>query len=121
MKVFLNSNGTEDDISDELKNFLNLVDGLEPKDDFCEEIDREVQKAKQSAEVRRSYMDLEDKLRHERDRALREGLEQGFEAGRRETLINLVKSDVITLQAAAKAAGMSEAAFQSEMEEFRDA
>ena len=81
MKVFLNSRGTEDDISDELKNFLDLVNGLEPADDFCEELYCEVRKAKQSAEVRRSYMDLEDKLRHERNRALKEGIEYGREQG----------------------------------------
>ena len=132
MKVFLNSRGTADDISDELKNFLDLVNGLEPADHFCEELDREVRKAKQSAEVRRSYMDLEDKLRHERNRALKEGIEygreqglkegreQGIETGRRETLINLVQSGSITLQAAAIAAGMSEAAFQEEMAKQSD-
>ena len=116
MKVFLNSRGTEDDISDELKNFLDLVNGLEPADDFCEELDREVRKAKQNAEVRRNYMDLEDKLRHERNRALKEGIE----IGRIETLINLARSGTITLQMAAKAAEMSEAAFQEEMDKMSE-
>ena len=124
MKVFLNSRGTEDDISDELRNFLDLVNGLEPADDFCEELDCEVRKAKQSAEVRRSYMDLEDKLRHERNRALKEGIEhgreqgikQGIETGRKETLISLVHSGALTLQAAAAAAGMSEETFREELE-----
>ena len=80
-KVFLNTKGTEDDISQDLKNFLDLVNGLRPEDDFCAEIEREVQKAKQSAEVRRSYMDLEDKLRHERIRGMKEGIEQGRQQG----------------------------------------
>ena len=62
MKVFLNSKGTADDISEELKNFLDLVNGLQPRDEFCREVDREVQKAKRSAAVWRSFMDMEDKL-----------------------------------------------------------
>ncbi len=124
MKVFLNSRGTEDDISDELKNFLDLVNGLEPADDFCEELDREVRKAKQNAEVRRNYMDLEDKLRHERNRALKEGMEygrqQGLEAGRWEMLIRLVQSGAIALQVAAEAAGVSEAVFREEMDKMSE-
>ena len=69
-------------------------------------------------------MDLEDKLRHERNRALKEGIEhgreqgikQGIETGRKETLISLVHSGALTLQAAAAAAGMSEETFREELE-----
>ena len=123
MKVFLNSKGTADDISEELKNFLDLVNGLQPRDDFCREVDREVQKAKRSAAVRRSFMDMEDKLRHAANRAREEGRQEGLEEGREEgrqegtlaTLTALVESGTITLQTAAEAAEMSEADFKKKM------
>ena len=116
MKVFLNSKGTADDISEELKNFLDLVNGLQPRDDFCREVDREVQKAKRSAAVRRSFMDMEDKLRHAANRAREEGRLEGRQEGTLSTLAALVESGTITLQTAAKTAGMSEADFRKEME-----
>ena len=113
MKVFLNSKGTADDISEELKNFLDLVNGLQPRDDFCREVDREVQKAKRSAAVRRSFMDMEDKLRHAANRARKEGAVTALAA--------LVESGTITLQTAAKTAGMSETDFRKEMENLTKA
>ena len=115
MKVFLNSKGTADDISEELKNFLDLVNGLQPRDDFCREVDREVQKAKRSAAVRRSFMDMEDKLRHAANRAREEGRLEGRQEGTLSTLAALVESGTITLQTAAEAAEMSEADFKKKM------
>ena len=36
--MFLNSNGTEDDVNEELKGFLRLMNGEEPADEFCREV-----------------------------------------------------------------------------------
>ncbi len=73
MKVFLSSVGTADDIPEELNNFLKMVNGMEPADEFCRSIEQEVQRIKQDARVKENFMDLEDKLRHERKRAKQEG------------------------------------------------
>lgn len=88
MKVFLSSTGTADDIPQDLKNFLKMVNGMAPADEFCRSIEREVQRIKQDAMVKEHFMDLEDKLRHERKRAreagIQEGLNKGFSKGKQE-------------------------------------
>ena len=132
MKVFLNSKGTENDIPRELQNFLELVNGNAPKDEFCRCIEREIAKIKQDTQIRSAFMDMEDKLRHERERARAEGLNEGLQQGRQEgineglrqgrqagifeVLSALVKNGTITLQAAAAQAGVSEITFEKEME-----
>ena len=85
-KVFLNTNGTSNDILPELKNFLSLINGDEPADEFCKEVEKEVLEAKQDAETRRNFMDFEYmKMLAEidaREKGLSEGREQGLKEGR---------------------------------------
>lgn len=59
MKVFINSNGSGDDINEELKAFLCLMNGEEPGDEFCREVQESVEKAKMNPEVRRGFMEWE--------------------------------------------------------------
>ena len=141
-KIFLNSKGTKDDVPKELKNFLELVNGLAPADDFCREVSREVERAKQNMELRRQYMDLQDKLRHERSRAKAEGLQEGHEKGLQEghekglqegmvqgraegalegtirTLAVLVKDGTLPLARAAQLANLNEAEFIAAMKQL---
>ncbi len=84
MKVFLNSKGTENDIPEELQNFLNLVNGNAAKDDFCRRVEQEIQKIKLDVQIKESFMYFEDKLRDERQRARTEGLAEGRAEGRAE-------------------------------------
>lgn len=51
--------GIGNDILPELKNFLNLINGDKPADEFCKEVEKEVWKTKQDAETRRNFMDFE--------------------------------------------------------------
>ena len=91
-KVFLNTNGTDDDILPELKNFLDLVNGAAPADEFCREVSEQVLEAKQSAETRRNFMEFEymqmlakkDAREAGWKEGHKEGFDQGHEEGRRE-------------------------------------
>ncbi len=114
-KIFLNSKGTEDDIPQDLRNFLELVNGLTPADDFCRKVNQEVEKAKQDARLRRQYMDLQDKLRHERNRALQEGVLKGLAQGKIETLVVLVRRGSITMAEASELSGLTEKEFADAM------
>ena len=90
-KVFLNASGTENDISEELKNFLDLIVGREVpegKDEFIDRLQAAVRRARGNRKWRREYM---MELMYKRDAYLigkengrEEGLEEGLELGREE-------------------------------------
>ncbi len=137
VKVFLNTQGTDDGILPELKNFLHLINGEAPADDFCREIDQRVQEAKQDAETRRNFMEFEymqmlakkdaqaagrkegleegrkEGLEEGRKKGLEEGRKEGLEEGRKESHLqiyaSLVQDGILSLSDAVKRSGLSEA------------
>lgn len=58
VKIFLNANGTQDDVSKELKAFLDYVTGKKPEDSFVEKLEEAVKEAKKNREWRHEYMTL---------------------------------------------------------------
>ncbi len=135
VKVFLNTHGVGDDVLPELKNFLNLINGDAPADEFCAEVDQRVQEAKLDAETRRNFMEFEymqmlaikdanEKARREvREEALKEGREEGLAegraegraAGKEETYASLVQRGVLSIADAVKWSGLSEAQLRKRM------
>ena len=127
--MFLNSNGTEDDVNEELKGFLRLMNGEEPADEFCREVQESVEKAKMNPEVRRGFMEWEmqrkmeqavyydrgvEKGREEgREEGLKTGLEKGREEGMFRTLVSLVQDQLLPLSEAAKRLRMTEDEFRA--------
>ena len=119
-KVFLNTNGTENDILPELRNFLDLINGAEPEDDFCKVVEQEVLEAKQDAETRRNFMEFEYMQmlakKDAREAGLKDGREEGRkegrEEGRREKCLEiyagLVRDGLLSSSEAVKRSGMSE-------------
>ena len=58
VKIFLNANGTQDDVSEDLKAFLDFVAGRKTEDSYVEKLEEAVSKAKRNREWRREYMTL---------------------------------------------------------------
>ena len=58
VKIFLNANGTMDDVSDELKAFLDYVAGKRPEDSYVERLEEAVREARKNREWRHEYMTL---------------------------------------------------------------
>ena len=81
-RIFLCTEGDDEEISDEVKNFLDYVAGRGIKSDFIKELDEAVQKIKESKEWRLSYMTYE--------LALMEREERGREEERLELIKNLL-------------------------------
>ncbi len=119
--------GIGDDVLPELKNFLNLINGDAPADEFCAEVDQRVQEAKLDAETRRNFMEFEymqmlaikdanEKARREvREEALKEGEEKGRAEGKEETYASLVQRGVLSIADAMKWSGLSEAQLRKRM------
>lgn len=100
-KIFLNSKGELDDITPELKAFLNYTDGKVSDDPFIVAVDRAVDKAKASKDWRLEYMilalqmELDRKQAKEEARAeaLAEGLAKGHAETQREIVQNMLKKN----------------------------
>ena len=58
VKIFLNTEGIMDDVSKELKAFLDYVAGKKPKDSYVERLETAVEEAKKNREWRHEYMTL---------------------------------------------------------------
>ena len=58
VKIFLNTEGTMDDVSKELKAFLDYVAGRKSKDSYVEKLETAVEEAKKNREWRHEYMTL---------------------------------------------------------------
>lgn len=97
--IFLNTRGKSDDISGELKAFLDFMMGKASRDPFVMELEERVKIAKLNAKWRRVYM---RQMLYEWEK-INEGREKGREEGRREEreemfnrAVNFMKSEGMT-------------------------
>lgn len=72
-KIFLCSEGTMDDVSTDIKAFLDYMKGLQSSNDFVNELDALVKEIKSKEEERVSYMTYEMKIREAHDDGKKDG------------------------------------------------
>ena len=84
-KIILNTKGTMNDVTPEIKKLLNFIDGKEPEDDFTRELDEAVQSVRKNEKWRLDYMTLqmnyqekyEQGIDHETEKTARRLIELG--------------------------------------------
>ena len=81
VKIILNTKGTLDDVSPEMKRLLEYIDGQAASDDFTRELDDAVQSARRNEKWRLDYMTLQQEYREKYNEGLEAGIEQGMERG----------------------------------------
>ena len=86
-KVFINASGTADDVTGEMREFLDYLQGKGTQNDFTRRIANEVSKARMHEEWRVEYMSL--LLRDQEMRAA--GREEGREEARYIMVMNMLK------------------------------
>lgn len=84
-KIFLNAKGTMDDVSPELKAFLDYVAGKKPADPFVDELEEAVKNARKNREWRHEYMTLLMRDQENIEIGREEGMEIGTAKGIIET------------------------------------
>ena len=89
-KIFLNALGEMDDVSSDLKAFLDYVSGKKTDNDFVEQLDKEVKEARRNREWRHEYMTL-----LMRDQ---ENLEKGRTLERKKIILNMLQKGYSTEQ-----------------------
>ena len=111
-KVFLNASGTVGEISEELRDFFNLLNKRKTKSDLSRKIEAAVKSARAHNEWRAEYMTLEMHYQ--------EKYEEGRAEGSVKTLIALVKKGKLTISEAAEEAEMTEKEFEELLKSAED-
>lgn len=96
-KVFVNSKGIRQNISDDMKAFLDFLENKESDSHLTRRLQKEVENAKHQEEWRHEYMFLEElyaeKLEEGRKEGRKEGRIEGRIEGRKEGCIELIKKN----------------------------
>lgn len=74
-KMLISTKGMMNDVTPDVKAFLNYIDGILSDDDFVSEVDKTIKEIKERESERKSYMTYEMKILEEREYARREGRE----------------------------------------------
>ncbi len=106
-KIILNTKGTMDDVTPEMKRLLNYIDGQEPSDNFTMELETAVRSVKKNEKRRVEYMTLEMRYREIMEQGLEYGIEQGIEQGLEQTAIRMLQSKELSDEKIALYSGLS--------------
>lgn len=81
IKIILNTKGTMDDVSPEMKRLLEYIDGQAASDEFTRELDDAVQSVRRNEKWRLDYMTLQQEYREKYNEGLEAGIQCGIERG----------------------------------------
>lgn len=99
IKIVLNTKGTMDDISPEMKRLLNYIDGQEPEDDFTRQLAEAVQSVRDNEKWRLDYMTLQ--------MSYQEKFEQGIEQGKIESAMRMIEEGDLPVEKIALYSGLT--------------
>ena len=118
--IVLCPGGSYEGVDDKLKNVLEYIRTGEANDDFTRSIKDKTMELSNDAGWRSGYMTFETRLYDENmrgyERGRSEGIEAGLVTGRTETIIELIKDDIISISDGATRLGISEDELKAMME-----
>ena len=114
--IVLCPGGSYEGVDDKLKNVLEYIRTGEANDDFTRSIKDRTVELSNDAGWRSGYMTFETRLYDENMRGYERGRSEGIETGRAETIIELIKDDIITISDGATRLGISEDELKAMME-----
>ena len=79
--IFININGSREDVPEELAHLLDYLKTKTPTDGFTERLEQRVLKIRRDTEWRDDYMTLEMKMDEKYEQGLKEGITKGIEQG----------------------------------------
>ena len=111
VKIILNTKGTMDDVTPELKSLLDYIDGDKPEDDFTRELEDAVGLVRKNEKWRLDYMTLQMNYQEKYEQGLAEGMEQGIEQGieqgNRQSAIKMLKAGKLSSEEIAMYSGLT--------------
>ncbi len=106
-KIILNTKGTMDDVTPELKRLLDFIDGKAPEDEFTRELDEAVQSARKNEKWRLDYMTLQMHYQEKYEQGVEQGIEQGIEQGNRQSALRMIEAGKLSLEEIALYSGLT--------------
>ncbi len=105
-----------DDVSSDMKDFLDWLSGKQGRSRLVGELENAVQKVKDHKEWRTEYMTLLMRDQEMMRKGREEGMQQGMRQGTITTLFSLVEDGILTLDDAASRVNMTPEEFKEAME-----
>ncbi len=97
-KIILNTKGTMDDVTPEMKKLLDFIDGKEPEDDFTRELDEAVQAVRKNEKWRLEYMTLQMNYQEKYEQGMEQGIEQGMEQEKINSAMRMIEDGGLSLE-----------------------
>ena len=94
VKIILNTKGTLDDVSPEMKRLLDYVDGKGVSDTFTRDLEEAVQSARQNEKWRLDYMTLQQEYRERFQEGKVEGIKEGKIEGKIEGKVEILYEEL---------------------------
>ena len=105
-----------DDVSSDMKDFLDWLSGKQGRSRLVGELEDAVQKVKDHKEWRTEYMTLLMRDQEMMRKGREEGMQQGMRQGTMTTLFSLVEDGILTLDDATSRVNMTPEEFKEAME-----
>ncbi|MCM1399325.1 MAG: Rpn family recombination-promoting nuclease/putative transposase [Clostridium sp.] len=102
-KIILNTKGTMDDVTPEMKRLLNYIDGQAASDAFTKELETAVKSVRSKEKWRIEYMTLEMHYREKYE----EGVEDGLEQGAKQLAIKMLKAGKLSVAEISEYSGLT--------------
>ena len=103
VKIILNTKGTMDDVTPELKKLLDYIDSSEPEDEYTRELEKEVEAVKKDEKWKVAYMTLQMRYQEKYE----EGLEQGEHNEKCKSAIRMLNSGKLSNEEVAVYSGLT--------------
>ena len=105
-KIILNTKGTKDDVSQEMKRLLDFIDGQKPEDDFTRELAEAVQSVRDNEKWRLDYMTLRMSYQEKFEQGVEQGVEQGIGQEKIEAAIRMIEAGKLSVDEIAIYSGL---------------
>ena len=134
-KIILNTKGTMNDITPEMKNVLDFIDGKRAADDYTKALEQEIESVRKNEKWRLDYMTLQMNYQEKYEQGMEQGIEKGMEQGiekgmeqgiekgieqsKKQTALRMLKKNQLSIEDIANYTGLMEEQVEALKEELQ--
>ena len=107
------------DITPEMKNVLDFIDGKRAADDYTKALEQEIESVRKNEKWRLDYMTLQMKYQEKYEQGMEQGIEKGIEQGKRQMALRMLKKNQLSIEDIANYTGLMEEQVEALKEELQ--